>query len=150
MEIKNYLDDGANWQAQCVLAYIRAYSSNIVNKTWDDEHKRYVATVEVGRFENGREQGYVFSVRYLTHQMNYAIYEHRNSDNICIVKFENFTINTPDLDMVIEAMGDNKNNYTKAFTCGQIEECGEWIIKDGQEFIRDILEKKNISDSVPE
>lgn len=26
MEIKNYLNDGANWQAQCVLASLRRHS----------------------------------------------------------------------------------------------------------------------------
>ena len=142
VQIENYLNDGANWQAQCILAYLRAYSNNIVDKTWNDEYKHYEATVNVGRFENCREQGYIFAVRHLNHQMNYVVYEHRNSDSICIVKFEKNTINTPTLNTVCEVMGDSKYNYTKSFSCGQIEECGEWIIEDAKNFINDVIEKK--------
>ena len=138
MDIKTYFDDGANWQAQAVLAYVRAYSSWALDGTWDDEAKKYMATLDVGRFENCREQGYIFSVRYKTSQMNYAVYEHRNSDNISVVRFECNTMNTPTNDMVFEHMAD-KYDTTKDFVYGNIVACGEWIVKDMNNFVRSLI-----------
>lgn len=138
MDIKTYFDDGANWQAQAVLAYVRAYSSWALNGTWDDEAKKYMATLDVGRFENCREQGYIFSVRYKTSQMNYAVYEHRNSDQICVVRFVGNTINTPTSEMVFENMKD-KYDVTISFGYGGIVECGEWLVGNMNNFVRSLI-----------
>lgn len=138
MDIKTYLDDGANWQAQAVLAYVRAYSSWALDGTWDDEVKKYMATLDAGRFENCREQGYIFSVRYKTNQMNYAVYEHRNSDQICVVRFVGNTINTPTSEMVFENMKD-KYDVTIEFGYGGIVECGEWLVGNMNYFVRSLI-----------
>ena len=97
-----------------------------------------MAMLDVGRFENCREQGYIFSVRYKTSQMNYAVYEHRNSDNISVVRFECNTMNTPTNDMVFEHMAD-KYDTTKDFVYGNIVECGEWLVKDMNNFVRSLI-----------
>lgn len=140
--IEYYMHDGANWQAQAVLAFLRAAEENTIDETWNDEFKCYDARICVGRYENCREQGYVFSVVYNNEQRNYCVYEHRNSDDICVVVFDAVTINTPTNDMICEAMGDNKWNYTKAFPCGQIMECGDYILDDIKKWIDKIIEKK--------
>lgn len=134
-QIEKYMDDGANWQAQAVLAYLRVAYTNAIDKTWNKEFRRYDARVEVGRYENCREQGYIVSVFYKGEQRNYCFYEHRNTDQICVVVFDALTINTPTNDNVCEAMSDNKWNYTQAFDCGQILECGGYILKDIMDFI---------------
>ena len=77
MKVRNYLHDDANWQAQCVLAYLRANLS------------KFKHDLEVTRYYNCREQGYIFFMRIFDkgmHQMNVAVYEHRNSDSLCISK----------------------------------------------------------------
>lgn len=135
MEIKNYLDDGANWQAQCVLAYLRYFKENIIDNSWDKEKERYMANIEVGRLENCREQGYVFSLHYGIKQMNYAVYEHRNSDEICVDSFELFTINTPTLEDLCSFF-KTKYDHTKTFSVGQIVECGDWIWHEMEDFIK--------------
>lgn len=140
--IENYMHDGANWQAQAVLAYLRVTKNNAIDETWIKENKCYDASVKVGRYENYREQGYIFSVRYKGEQRNYAVYEHRNSDQLCVVVFDGATINTPTNDMLFEAMGDNKWNYTKAFDFGEIVPCGNYIIEDIKEFINKVQESK--------
>ena len=130
--IENYLNDGANWQAQCVLMYLRANIGNM--------------HVYVGRYENGREQGYIFVVRneLAGTQRNYAVYEHRNSDQLCIVKFDTrLTFDTPSKQKVWDAMQDNKWNYTKAFGCGDIEKCGEYIINDMKQILCSNQEKED-------
>lgn len=141
-QIENYMHDGANWQAQAVLAYLRVTKNDAINNTWNEVFHKYDASVEVGRYENCREQGYIFSVRYKGEQRNYAVYEHRNSDQLCVVVFDGSTINTPTNDMLFEAMGDNKWNYTKAFAFGEIVSCGDYIIDDIKEFINKVQESK--------
>lgn len=141
-QIENYMDDGANWQAQSVLAYLRVTKNGAINKTWNKEYHHYDAKINVGRYENCREQGYIFSVYYNGEQRNYCIYEHRNSDNICVVVFDAVTINTPTNDMVFEAMGDSKWNFTKSFGYGEIVSCGDYIIEDIKGFINKLQESK--------
>lgn len=136
IEIDYYLNDGANWQAQAVLGCLRSQSEHAVDNSWNKEKKEYEAKLYVGRYENCREQGYIFSVRYKDEQRNYAVYEHRNSDNICVVVFDRKTIDTPTAKVVtIDVMEDRKNNYTKSFHYGEIVECTDYIIKDIHAFI---------------
>ena len=140
VQVNKYLDDGANWQAQAVLAYLRSMYSWVVNKTYNKEGNYNEAEFMVGRYENCREQGYVFSLRYKNEQRNYAIYEHRNSDNLIVVIFDLLSINTPCGEDVWGNMED-KYDYPKAFSCGQIVECGDYIIEDAQNFIQSLKPK---------
>lgn len=129
MDINYYLNDGANWQAQAVLAYLRNNSIRVEDLTYDDEYK---ANIRVGRYENCREQGYVFTLLYKGIQRNYAVYEHRNSDSLIVLISNTFTINTPSIDDMYADKGENpsKYDYDKAFCYGQITECGDWILED--------------------
>jgi hypothetical protein len=140
VQVNKYLDDGANWQTQAVLAYLRSMYSWVVNGTYNKEGNYNEAEFMVGRYENCREQGYVFSLRYKNEQRNYAIYEHRNSDNLIVVIFDLLSINTPCGEDVWGNMED-KYDYTKAFSCGQIVECGDYIIEDAQDFIQSLKPK---------
>ncbi|MBP5722077.1 MAG: hypothetical protein J6X18_00635 [Bacteroidales bacterium] len=134
VKVEDYLNDGANWQAQAVLAYLKSQYSYPLQGTWNNELRCYKADFYVGRYENCREQGYVFSVRYMGEQRNYAVYEHRNSDVLCVVVFDRLTINTPSLDDVIANM-KNKYDTTKKFKCGEILSCGAYILEDAKNFI---------------
>ena len=123
LKVKDYINDGANWQAQAVLAYVRSHDS---------------FGIEVTRYENCREQGYIFFLRKYDksgmHQINVAVYEHRNSDFICIVVNDKKTFHDPiNLD-IWESMKD-KYDVTKDFSCGEIVECGECIIDIFDEFV---------------
>lgn len=134
VQIKQYLNDGANWQAQAVLAYLRSKYSEIEHRWYNEKIGQYVPELTVGRYENCREQGYVFSVHCSFAQRNYAVYEHRNSDNLIVLVFDRLTINTPCGEEVWGNMKD-KYDYTKGFECGKIVECGDYIIEDAQAFI---------------
>lgn len=119
MSIEHYLnDDGANWQARCVLVYLSSQMPNL----------------EVVRYKNCREQGYIFYKSIGNQQMNVAVYEHRNSDALCIVSFEKFTgLSSPKAEDVWENMED-KWDTTDNFDCGDILNCGDTIIEMFQEF----------------
>lgn len=127
INIEHYMNDGANWQAQCVLAYLRGMgNSEVEYLTWNKEKGRADGELNVGRCENCREQGYVFTLTYGAKQLvHFWVYEHRNSDELCVVEFEGFFINTPTINDI--PMKD-KYDITKEFSCGNIVNCGNWII----------------------
>lgn len=130
VNIENYLDDGANWQAQAVLAYLRTRASWATNEGYDKEKGYNYARLLVGRFENCREQGYVFTIVHPNlGQRHYAVFEHRNSDQLCIIKSKRYCINTPGIGEIWENRS-SKYDIDKTFSEGQIVEAGEWIIKD--------------------
>lgn len=141
-EIEHYLNDGANWQAQAVLAAVRGNIYNLLSDTYDtDYYYRYHAKVEVGRYENCREQGYVFTLYYDDRQVkHYAVYEHRNSDKLCVLCQTGIAMNTPNADFMF---GPDRGKYDvdKSFSKCQIMEAANWIIDDMKEFIRPKVEK---------
>ena len=95
--LSDYLQDGANYQARAVLAFLQI---NNVEESWNAESKQYDAKIYVARWENCREQGYVVMLRSKDYkrQLNIAFFEHRNSDNVHAVKWEEVTLNPPTID----------------------------------------------------
>lgn len=139
INVEYYMNDGANWQAQAVLAYIRALTFRVREAT----HRLITdPEIEVGRYENCREQGYVFRLRIGCEVIrNYAVYEHRNSDSLIVLKSDRNTINTPSVDDMWDGR-ESKYDYDKGFSYGQIIECGEYILEDMEALIRDFVEKR--------
>ena len=129
--VMNYLNDGANWQARCVLA-------NLGSVCFDEKS----ISLDCGRYENGREQGYVFTARMNGKQRNYAVYEHRNSDDLCIVVNDAATFGTPQASVMYGSMND-KYDVTKSFQYGQILECGMWIYNDIEKWAKELSEAEN-------
>lgn len=141
VNIKNYLNDGANYKVQaicCLMKLAIDKISHVVYKKeeelkernwyYDDEY--FEERIEIGRYENCREQGYIFSLKYgFNAIVHYCVYEHRNSDNICIIKFKGQFTNTPTLEQVWEGRKD-KWDYDKSFSYNEIYECYEWIEND--------------------
>ena len=141
IDIKNYMNDGANWQAQAVLAYLRGNYYKVIENTFDKEFCDYRANVKVGRFENCREQGYVFMMNYdFTRIANYAVYEHRNTDKICVVINDRFTTNTPTWE---DMFSDRNSAYDIDidFSYGEIRKCAEWIMEDMKKRLAKFLEE---------
>ena len=147
--ISEYLNDGANWQAQAVLAYMRGHIfrvEDIVKYKHKDKNLYYKA--RVGRFENCREQGYVFSIQIgYENERHYAVYEHRNSDILCVLISDGLCMDTPNVDFMWKDRGENasKYDYNEGFSYGEIMECGEWIIADMLEWAEEIISKEKTS-----
>ena len=131
IDVKNYLNDGANYKAQAILAIIRGYREEIAEVA---NHPESVM-VNVGRFENCREQGYVFSLWYeYKFIKHYAVYEHRNSDNICVLINDQYTANTPNADQMFGNRG--KYDVDKTFPYNGIIDAADFIISEMQNDIR--------------
>ena len=74
MELRHYLQDGANHQAQAVLMFLRPNA--VIESSWNETHRGYDATVRVARWENCREQGYVVMLNSKNYgrQLNIAFF----------------------------------------------------------------------------
>lgn len=125
IDIKSYSNDGANWQAQCVLSYVRSHLD------LPNDYK-----VLVGRYENCREQGYVFTLcKDYKQVLHIAVYEHRNVDSLVIKSFKGSFINTPraeDLGM------KDKWDYDTSFDYGNVLDCGKMVIDTFEYEIKEI------------
>lgn len=141
--IENYLRDGANWQAQAVLAYMRTQIFRVEEEL--TKLKPSFAMLKVGRYENNREQGYVFTIEVDGKQRHYAVYEHRNSDYICVLISNKMTANTPNVDDMWSDKGENasKYDYDRGFHFGEIVNCGNYIIEDMIEWVENFIEEKS-------
>jgi len=144
VKLENYLNDGACWQSQAVLAFLRTRYDSILESSWNPEWKRHDATIYCGRYENCREQGYVFSLSYKGHVRHYAVYEHRNSDEIIVLISTMSTINTPGINDMWADKGENatKYDYDKAFRYFEIVDCGNWIVEDMKKHLSEWIESE--------
>ena len=146
VNINEYLNDGANWQAQAVLAYMQGNIFSLEKFVKYDNKVVYKA--KVGRYENCREQGYVFSIQVgYGNERHYAVYEHRSSDTRCVLSSDGLCMNTPNVEFMWKDRGENasKYDYNKGFDCGDIIKCGEWIIANMKEWEEEIINKEETS-----
>lgn len=135
--LNNYNNDGANYQAKAVLAFIQG-SDCIIEESWSKERSAYLAEPRVARWENCREQGYVISLRTADYkkQLNIAFFEHRNSDSICAIKWEQATINSPTIETADFGGTVYKDKYDTSHDegYGKAKEMAEWIVNEFQKF----------------
>lgn len=132
-KLQNYFSDGANCNVQSVLCLLKHKIGNGIEESWNDEYKTYEADIKVARWENGREQGYiVYLINKNNEQLNIAFFEHRNSDNLCAVKWIQNSINS----LTIEN-ADFKNKVYRdkwdvsvSFNYNQAYELAEWLFNE--------------------
>lgn len=137
--LSSYNNDGANHQAKAVLSFLQNMT---IEDSWNKETKEYDADIKVARWENCREQGYVISLRSKNRskQLNIAFFEHRNTDKICAVKWNQLTMNSPTIDTAV--FGDiYKDKYDTSFDCGygEILEMSEWIKNELEVFWKETV-----------
>lgn len=154
-EIKQYLQDGANYQAQAVLALmryrdivVRDYAMEKAKNLSGEAYAEFVkfadqTHIEVGRYENCREQGYVFTL-YIGYNQDkhYAVYEHRNSDKLivlCPLK-KTIAINTPTPSQMWTDDNRSKYDYNKGFDPEDVVACADYICNDMKEQIDRYIE----------
>lgn len=131
--------DGAGAQAQAVLAYLRHRSG--IEPSWsasEGKYGRYEAEPKVDRWHNCREQGYVITFRShnYSRQLNIAFFEHRNSDSICAIEWEQKTLDPPTIDNMYTKGKVYKDKYDVSHTVGYGEaaQMADWIYQRLCEF----------------
>lgn len=134
-KLENYLSDGADHQSRAVLMFLQGIC--IINDSWNDERKVYEAVIKVARWENCREQGYVVSLpsRYYREQLNIAFFEHRNSDAICAIKWEQTSLNSININTAkFNDIYKDKYDVSHRVSYGDVSGMAEWIINQLKEF----------------
>lgn len=124
---------GIGTQALAVLAYLNAHDG--IEPSYKDG--RYHAEVKCAPWYNGRERGIVFYMRNENHahQVNIAVFEHRNSDSICTIQWEDTgSINPPSLADIPEGVYKDKWDTTADFEPGRADKAAEWIYDQLTEF----------------
>jgi hypothetical protein len=70
----------------------------------------------------------VIVLRANLRQLNIAFFEHRNSDDICAIEWEQITINAPTIDSAeFGGMYKNKFDVSQSFRYGEAIKMAEWI-----------------------
>lgn len=122
--------DNVNWQAQGVLAALRRHEG--LQVSYSKKEHRYLAQPEVNPWFNGRERGYVASMRSMDFVSGFhiAFFEHRNSDEICAVAFEGSFMNPPTIDDIPKShpFYESKWDYDYGVSYGEFVEMSDWII----------------------
>lgn len=142
MEMKNYMQDGAYASARAVLVLLQGIGD--IESSWNEEFKDYDARIKVARWENCREQGYVVFMRSADYkrQINIAFFEHRNSDSICAVKWEQVTGNaSPTIESA--DFGDvykDKYDTSHAVSYNQHYDMAKWIKGELEKFWKETVE----------
>ena len=128
-------EDGACAQAKAVRAYLAMRDG--IEESWSAEWRRYQAEPKISRWENGREQGYVVWMKGVKHnrQINIAFFEHRNSDEICAIEWEQLTMNAPTIDSaVFGEIYKDKYDVSHRVGPGLPMEMADWIFERLTEF----------------
>lgn len=135
----NYMQDGAGYQARAVLMMLQGII----------KEDGYTAFEEptVARWENCREQGYVISTHCFKakNQLYIAFFEHRNSDSICAVKWnEPYMLNSPTIDTADFGGTVYKDKFDVSFSVGygEVAKMAEWINDQIEEYNEENLSKK--------
>ncbi len=134
--VLHYHSDGANRQVQAVLAFFQYRLCGGIEDSWNTEWKQYDAEIEVARWENCREQGYVLMLhsKNRREQLNIVFFEHRNSDNICAVKWQQRTMNSPTIDTIAEGAYTNKWDTSFDVPYGEAMEMANWLLEQFETF----------------
>ena len=129
----SYQDDGAHEQARAVLGCLPV---ELRRHDFPTSEQYGGAHINIGRWENCREQGYVVYMRSSGgDQLNIAFFEHRNSDSICAVKWKQRTINSPTIDTA--EFGDvytDKFDVSHRVGFGACQQMASWIAEQFYEF----------------
>lgn len=135
--LKDYLQDGADPQARAVMALLSAKDG--IEDSWDKERKEYTAKPKIARWENGREQGYIVSLRSLDskRQINIAFFEHRNSDILCAVMWNQVSFNSITVDTAkFGKKYKDKWDVDFKVSWGKVWQMADWIWNQLEDFWR--------------
>jgi hypothetical protein len=134
--VAHYHSDGANRQVQAVLAMFQFHLGEGLESSWSKEFG-YEARIDVARWENCREQGYILSCRaqdWDKGQLHIAFFEHRNSDEICAIKWNAVHLNTPTINDVPEDAYPDKWTHAHTVGYGKVNDMARWLYEEFEEF----------------
>ncbi len=142
MDLFNYLQDGADYQAKGVLAYLTHHDG--IDESYDQKTGGYKANPKIARWENCREQGYIVYMKAENYskQINIAFFEHRNSDRIHAVKWLQHSTNALTIDTAIfGSIYSTKWDTSHSVGYGKVVEMAEWVYEELANFWAETKQK---------
>lgn len=128
-------EDGADYQARAVREFLR---TRTIEKSWNEKYHCYDAQPEIDRWYNGRERGYVVSLKVrMKGQINIAFFEHRSSDSIAAFVWNQETFGkVPTINGLLEAKPElvNETNYSFEVGYGKVRQMADFIFKTLEDF----------------
>ena len=124
---RSYMQPSA--QAKAVRAYLEMYDG--VEPSWNKDQLAY-EPVHIAEWHNGRERGFVVMfINPKREQLNVAFFEHRNSDSICAVAWEQSTMNPPTIDSADFGGKVYKSKWDVSYEVGLGEamKMADWIMQ---------------------
>ena len=130
------IDFGLNHQALAVAAYVLGAHREDgwqPQESWDGE--RYQCSLQVRPWYNGRETGVVFQFSegtnpYLGPVLNIAVFEHRNSDDICAwAWFSRSQVNWVSIADVPDHVAPDKWTHNKSVSYGEAGKMATWVVR---------------------
>jgi hypothetical protein len=115
------------WAKMSVALYIRDEYKRYICQSYNDETDKLLAEVLISRYDGGREQGYVFSLKYNGKQKNYAIFSPCQYDGICLMMDDKVSENP---DGWGDREWDKHAEHDKEFDDEQCVECAMFILDD--------------------
>jgi len=127
------IDFGLNAQALAVAVFIIRQDG--VEPSWNDDTKRYDATVRFRPWYNCRETGVVIqmykgSAYWQEQAVNYAVFEHRNSDEVCCWRWEAAAKDQPTTDDIPNEVAPDKHHHSHTVKYGEIGAMAQWVMGD--------------------
>ena len=133
---------GVNPQVLAVLELLAQQEPYFAK--YNDKMKEYDVTFKTYPWYNGREQGVSISMNPAwgmngKKTLHIAIFEHRNSDRLCCLKWESdyFYVNAPCQETGIYNIaykGGSKWDLDATFAPNEIGKCTDWIMTQMEEF----------------
>lgn len=134
---RTYTPDGANSSCRAILELVRGFG--FPEHTWNKDKKGYSGNYSVARWENCREQGYVITIE---NEWHIVFFEHRNSDNLCVLSFNKHTINSPTIDDIPtdHPFAKSKHDGFTSFNYDKVYECAKNIYNEIEHLSRTLKE----------
>lgn len=112
---------------QVLATIIRAMVPAEFGRQCDEDYKFWNTedpTLEVGKFTNGREEGFTYSLIGGKQDMIFCVYEHRNSDSIIINGCKR-----EDIQSYGPYNGGSKWDYLYSFGYAEYSNCAEKLVE---------------------
>ena len=127
------MQDGACTQARSVLPFI----NTAIQGSWSSEQLFYGVDINVGRWGDGREQGYIVHADIGKEQLNIAFLQYRYSTHISAIKWSQRSNNTLTIDDA-EFGPRYKDKYYALFDThyGEVLKMANWINNEFEDFYK--------------
>lgn len=141
-DLSHYFQDGAGNQAKATLMALQGHGE--IEESYNEKTKDYDAKIYVDRWKNGREQGYIVMLEKDAHnskskshkQINIAFFEHRNTDDIHAIVWEQATfLHPPTIDTAkFGNIYKDKSDTSFCVEFGEYQKMADFIFSELEKF----------------